>query len=88
MPAKAKRRVASPKAKGGYIQRIAAAATPTPPSHLVQWLLEKHWWGQLPATSIQEVAQAAFADGLRHPDITRFGPAHVPNSLPPNLGSV
>ena len=59
-----RKKVASPKAKGGYKQRLAAAASARPPSKLVEWLLKQHCWGGLPAKALQEVCEAARSDGL------------------------
>ena len=61
----------SPKLHGGYKQRLAASSNDVQPSKLVQWLLQQYWWGNIAATSMQQVAEAAHQDGLKHPDLLR-----------------
>ena len=61
----------------GVNQRLAAqSAQPRPgteeePSALAALLLQKWSWGELAASSIQELAAAALADGARKPEIRR-----------------
>ena len=80
----------APKLRGGYKQRLANASSQVEPSQLVQWLLKQFLWGHLAATQVQEIAQAAEADGLCHPDVQRTlfknEACTHPNPSSPTLG--
>eukprot|EP00971_Amphidinium_carterae_P093218 1844734-Amphidinium_carterae.2 len=54
-------------------QRLQAQNAARAPSALVELLVQKSSWGELPSASLQEVCAAAVKDGATHPEVARPG---------------
>ena len=50
----------------------AEADAERPPSKLASHLIQKWAWGELSAPGVQSIAQAAFEDGLHHPEVEQL----------------
>ena len=61
---------------GGYLQQLAQSkakeAAALPPSKLASQLLQRWAWGELSAPWVQSLAEAAFDDGLCHPEVEQL----------------
>ena len=74
--------------RGGFKQRQARAkrdeAEEMGPSKLASLLIEQWAWGAMSAPKVQAIAQAAWDDGLHHPDVEKLGKIGGAGSHPGN----
>ena len=80
--------MAPKKLMGGSAQQLAQLEEeegPEPPSHLGEKLLALWAWGQMSAPTVQQLASAAYKDGLRHPQIEKMALVGGEGKFPGNM---